>query len=181
MFFHYREKLSEWFILNGTKRETVCDGWRGRRVCTIPWVCVCVREICSTLRLLFCHIPSPLPVWHSVRASPVTFSGSWTLGPFSVTLCCHFWLLQPRQWCTRTVGGKWYTANLKVCLPQSCFSTAPSNRILLHRIPLSALMKTTHKKSVFSDVICTQELRGGLTKLQHLIFAIHWSWCKYVE
>lgn len=25
----------------------------------------------------------------------VTFSGSWTLGPFSVTLCCHSWLVQP--------------------------------------------------------------------------------------
>lgn len=45
---------------------------------------VFVGEIWSTLRLLFCQNPSPLPLWCSVRASPVTFQAA-ELGDLSVS------------------------------------------------------------------------------------------------
>lgn len=140
----HSEKCNQWhtvallsvcFRWNDTKREIVCDGWERER-----------GRVCSTLRLLFCHIPSSLPVWHSVRASPVTFSGSWTLGPFSVTLCCHSWLLQPRQWCIRTVGEKMIHSQpqglawLKVVFP------------LLHQNQLLQAQNTTHCCDESKDV-----------------------------
>ena len=139
----------------------LCDGWKKKKsICTFPWacacvcVCVCVHEICGALRLLFLSHPTHLPVWRSVRASPVTFSGSWTPGPFSVTLCCHFWLVQPRQWCTRTVGGKMIysptsrSAWLKVVVffPP----TAPSYCLLLaQNTTHTATIRTAKKREGF--------------------------------
>ena len=160
------------------KEECLCDGWKKKKnICTFSWVrvcvcvcvCVCVWVsvcvICGALRLLFLSHPTHLPVWRSVRASPVTFSGSWTPGPFSVTLCCHFWLVQPRQWCTRTVGGKMiYSPTSRSAWLKVVVFFFPHRSI---KPPFAGTEYHSHcrdqnnkKRRVLSDVICTQDLRS---------------------
>lgn len=93
-------------------------------------VCVCVWEIYS-IWLLFCHISSSLPVWHSIRARPCDIFRQLN----SVTFWCHPLLsfltatAQTLMHSHRARGG-WNTASLKVCSAQSCFFMAPSNRLL---------------------------------------------------
>lgn len=132
--------------LNDAKSLTmyvcVCDGRTEDEEYVYISASVCVLEICSTLKLLFCHIPFAVPVWHSVRARPVTFSGSWTPGPFSVTLCCHFWLLSAQSmmhsqcWGENDIQPTSRFARLKVVFP-----LLHQTDFRLHRISLAALMK----------------------------------------
>lgn len=66
-------------------------------------MCMCVcqeNKVSGRQHFEAVVLPDPLPISRrGILSEPaaVTFSGSRTQGPFSVTLCCHSRLVQPRQ------------------------------------------------------------------------------------
>jgi len=117
--------------LNDNEEETTCtcDGW-GRNI-----IRTCPRGYGERSIALYgcCFSHPPLLPSPCVAFCQSDIFSQLNSGPFSVTLCCHVWLLQPRHWCTRTVGGKWYAANHQVIFP---------GLHQKHRIPLNAEIKT---------------------------------------
>lgn len=102
---------------------------------------VCFSKNLCVLRLLFSQILSSLSVWHFDRSC-------WTLRPFSVTLCCHFWLLQSRQWCTPSVGEGWCKAQPQGLPDSTLFFSQHCQKAYT----LAALMESEKKEQVFANM-----------------------------
>lgn len=85
---HYLQDPPVYMSRDDSKRETVfmCDGWRkNMHISMSICVCVCARDICGTLRLLFCHIPSPSPCVALYQSQPSDIFRQLNSGTFQ----CH--------------------------------------------------------------------------------------------